>query len=72
MGSVTVGRPKKKPADPARKPVAITIKGDEEWRKWVERAATHCRMSVSGLADFGITLAAKQQGFEEKPPKRLS
>lgn len=70
MEIATVGRPKKRPADPNRKPVAVTIKGNAEWREWLEEAAKHARMSVSAFVDHGTLLAAKQFGFTKKPPER--
>jgi len=70
MGTATVGRKKMKPADPTRKPVAVTIKGSPDWREWIEEAAKHCRMSVSGLVDYAVTQFVKQQGFPRKPPER--
>lgn len=72
MESVTVGRPKKRPTESGRKPVAVTIKGDPAWREWLERAASHCQTNVSGLISIAVAQYAKSLGFEEKPPKRLS
>lgn len=70
METATVGRKKTKADEANRKAVVLVVRGSPEWREWAERAALHCRMSLSGMADFGITLAAKQQGFAEPPPKR--
>lgn len=68
---IEVMPPKKgKKAKPARRPVAVTIKGDEEWKAWVEEAATHCRMSVSTLFDIAVTEYVKGHGFDKKPPER--
>ena len=53
-----------------RRPVAVTIKGDEKWKAWLEEAAAHCRMSVSSLVDVAVTQYAKAQGFEKRPPER--
>ena len=71
MESLIVGRPKKKPLDSGRKPVAITIKGDLEWRKWVEGGAEMCLMSVATLADIAITEYLERRGYKAKRPKRL-
>jgi hypothetical protein len=60
-----------KPDDqPSRRPVAVTIKGNEEWKKWLEDAATHCRLSVSALVDLLVTQYVKAQGYAKKPPER--
>ena len=67
-----MGRKKKDSTpDPSRLPVALNIKGDPAWRGWVERAATHSRMSVSAYIDFALARTARSEGFPEKPPKRL-
>ncbi len=70
MESATLGRKKTKPPDPNRKPVAVTIKGTQEWREWVEEAAAHCRLSVSALVDLAVARYAKAEGFAKKPPER--
>lgn len=65
MESATLARKKT-----VRRPVAVTIKGDEKWKAWLEEAAAHCRMSVSSLVDVAVTQYAKGQGFDKKPPER--
>lgn len=70
METVAVGRKKSRPDEPGRKPVALIVRGTPEWRAWIEGAATHCRMSVSGFIDFAAAAYAKQQGYAEKPPRR--
>ncbi len=67
----TVGRKRTKEPDPTRKPVALTIKGDPEWRAWLEEAAAHCRMSVSAFVDVACSKYAKAEGFSKKAPERL-
>jgi hypothetical protein len=69
METAIVGRKKK--AEPNRKPVAITIKGDPEWRAWVERGAVHALTDVAKLMDAAVTGHLKGMGFTEKPPRRL-
>ena len=65
---------KKKPTPPApepiRRPVAVTIKGEPEWKAWLEEAAAYCRMSVSSLVDVAVTRYAQDQGFTKRPPAR--
>jgi hypothetical protein len=65
-----MGRKKNDPPDmPLRMPV-VTIKGSLEWKAWVERAADHCRDSVSGLFDKAVVGYVKSAGFNEPPPRR--
>jgi hypothetical protein len=70
METSTVAR-KKKAAEPGRKAVVLTIKGDPAWGKWIEEAASHCRMSVSAFVDIACAKYAKAEGFTSKPPERL-
>jgi hypothetical protein len=48
----------------------VNIKGNEEWKAWLEEAAAHCRLSVSALVDLAVARYAKSQGFDRKPPER--
>ena len=59
-----------KPIEPGRRPVAVTIKGNKQWKDWLEEAAAYCRMSVSALVDVAVTRYAKEQGFTKRPPER--
>jgi hypothetical protein len=70
MSSATMPKPRKTQPDPNRKPVAVTIKGTEEWKAWLEEAAGHCRLSVSALIDHAVTRYVKAEGFSKKPPER--
>jgi hypothetical protein len=73
MGAGTLARPKKKQAaatGPAPRPTALTIKGNLDWRAWVERGAKHCRTDVSKLIDASLVSYLRDQGFVEEPPER--
>jgi hypothetical protein len=70
MSTFTMPKPQAKTPDPNRKPVAVTIKGSEEWKAWLEEAATHCRLSVSALVDHSVARYVKSEGFTKKPPER--
>jgi hypothetical protein len=70
METATVGRKRLNPPDPNRRPVAVTIKGNEEWKAWLEEAAAHCRLSVSALVDLAVARYVKAEGFSKKPPGR--
>jgi hypothetical protein len=63
-------KPKPQPVEPARRPMAVGIKGSEEWKTWLEEAARYCRMSVSGLIDVAVTQYVRAQGFPKPPPER--
>ena len=63
-------KPRTEGSKPERRPVAVTMKGSEEWKEWLERAAAHSRMSVSMFLDFATVQYAKSQGFDEPPPDR--
>lgn len=71
MGTATMGR-KKKPdgSGPARRPMALAIKGSAEWKAWLERGAKKCRLSVSTLVDLAVAEYLKAHGFDEEPPER--
>jgi hypothetical protein len=66
----TMGRKKSDPPDMPPRQSAFTIKGTAEWKAWVERAADHCRDSVSSLFDKAVADYVKAHGFEEPPPRR--
>lgn len=70
MGLATMGRKKTDPPDSPRRQVAVTIKGNEEWKEWLEGAASHCRLTVSALVDLAVTRYVKEEGYETPPPPR--
>ncbi|WP_165074249.1 hypothetical protein [Paludisphaera rhizosphaerae] len=55
---------------PARRPVALTIKGNLEWRGWVDRGAVFCRTDTSKLVDAALVEYLRSRGFAEEPPPR--
>jgi hypothetical protein len=65
-----MARKKTRKADPARRPMAVAIKGSEAWKTWIEEAASYCRMSVSALIDVAVTQYVMAQGFSKRPPER--
>jgi hypothetical protein len=56
--------------DPGRRASAVTVKGTDEWKAWLDKAADHCGMTVSGLVDMSVRQFAKKQGFADPPPER--
>jgi hypothetical protein len=41
-----------------------------QFREWLDKAALHSRLNVSGFIEFAVIAYAMQQGFDEPPPKR--
>lgn len=78
MGTATMPKPKKKAAAPvaqptppaSARPTALTIKGNREWREWVDRGAEHCRTDVAKAVDAALIEFFKGKGFTEPAPKR--
>jgi hypothetical protein len=65
-----MAKPKPKTAQENPRPTVLTIKGRQEWRGWVERAARFCRTDVAKLVDAALVEYLKQRGFDEPPPWR--
>jgi hypothetical protein len=62
-------RTKAKPVQ-ERRSIAVAIKGNEEWKAWLEMVAKRCRTTVSALIDQALTEYAKSKGIVEEPPDR--
>lgn len=69
----------KKRAEPARaKPVsqntpnAITIRGTEEWKGWLDRFAAKMRSKPTAIIDLALARLAEHEKFEEPPPRMKS
>jgi hypothetical protein len=62
------GNHKVKPVGP--RPTALTVKGNIEWRAWVDRGAEHCRTDTAKLVDAALIEYLRTRGFTEPPPKR--
>jgi hypothetical protein len=65
-----MAKPKAKPAGENLRPTVVTIKGRQEWREWLDRAARFCRTDVAKLVDAALVEYLKQRGFDEPPPWR--
>jgi hypothetical protein len=73
METAVMARPKGRPKKVGGlnpRPTALTVKGNLEWRDWVERVAEHCRTDIAKLVDAAIVEYAEKRGFAEKPPRR--
>lgn len=61
----------KKPVDTwTRKPMAIQMRGSDEWRAWVERGASHVGLKVPTLVDQAVRMYLREHGFTDAPPER--
>ena len=68
-------RTMKKPttrAKPAaeKKTIAVTIKGDPEWKEWLEDLAGYCRVDVAKVIDKALIGYAKSEGYDQEAPRR--
>lgn len=48
----------------------LTVRMAPQFREWLDKAALHSRLNVSSFIEFAAIAYAKQQGFDEAPPKR--
>lgn len=69
MAKKKASKTKAKPVQ-ERRAVAVTIKGNEAWRDWLEEASDHCRVTISAFLDSAAAEYAKMRGFTKEPPKR--
>jgi hypothetical protein len=63
-------KPARKDRDPAPRPIALTIRGRDEWKAWVRKLAAADRSSFNELVDRALARYAKEIGFKESPPER--
>jgi hypothetical protein len=79
LGSVVVARkhpksgaggPSRKGPGPQPRETLIAIKGNPEWKLWLDRLASFDRSSTVQLIDRAIARYAKEIGFKEEPPER--
>jgi hypothetical protein len=52
------------------RPIAVTIRGSEEWKAWVEAGAKFCRTDVTKLFDVAVVEYLKARGFDSEAPER--
>jgi len=60
----------RKSRDPEPRPIALTIRGRDEWKEWVKRLAAADRASLNELVDRSLARYAREVGFKEMPPER--
>jgi hypothetical protein len=54
----------------SRRAVAVTLKGSEKWKEWLEGLATHCRSDVAKVIDRALVELAKREGYDAPAPLR--
>lgn len=70
-GGIAMAKKRAKPrADAKRRPLVLTMRGNLEWKAWLERLAKHSRSSTSVCVDQALAEFAKMRGFDEAPPER--
>jgi hypothetical protein len=65
-------RTAKAPAPPARKgtqPNAITIRGSQSWKTWLDEFAAHMRSRPAAIIDLALAKLAEQERFTSPPPR---
>src|SRR4051794_35481621 len=60
---------KRAPARKGTQPNAITIRGSEEWKGWLDRFAAKLRSKPTAVIDLALAKLAQQEGFPEPPPR---
>jgi hypothetical protein len=63
-------KPARKGRDMAPRPIALTVRGRDEWKAWVRRLAAADRSSLNELVDRALARYAREIGFKESPPER--
>ena len=53
-----------------RQAIAVTLRGSEAWKKWIEDGAKHCRTDVAKMIDKAVVEYLKAQGFTQPAPDR--
>lgn len=54
----------------SRKPLVFQMRGNPEWKAWVDRAAKFNRTTVANLFDMAVSKFVRESGFKEEPPER--
>lgn len=70
MRVAVMAKSKPKTNEGRRKPIAATLKGSDEWKQWLEEAASSTGLTVASFLDQAIREYAKLRGFNRQPPAR--
>jgi hypothetical protein len=63
-------KPKSKAPASDRPSIAVTLRGSQEWKAWIEAGARFCRTDVAKLLDSAVVDYLKARGFDQPAPER--
>jgi hypothetical protein len=63
-------KPKRKRRDTEPRPIALTIRGRQEWKGWVASLADFERISINELVDRALVRYAREVGYKTGAPER--
>jgi hypothetical protein len=63
-------KPKRKRRDAEPRPIALTIRGRQDWKEWVASLAAFERISVNELVDRALVRYAREAGYKTGAPER--
>ena len=64
--------PAEAPVKKGTQPNAITIRGSQEWKDWLEQFALKLRSKPTSVIDRALAKLAEQEGFPEPPQRMMS
>jgi T5orf172 domain len=50
--------------------IAVTLRGSQEWKTWIEAGAKFCRTDVAKLIDSAVVDYLRARGFTQEAPER--
>jgi hypothetical protein len=62
--------PEPEPKGSERKPLAIQVRGSNEWKAWAEELSKYDGSTLAGLVDRLLRQHARTIGFPKTPPER--
>lgn len=68
-GARVKGRPGRKPKPGGSRSVLLSCKCHPTYKGWVERFASDRESSEAGLIEQGLSLLARELGYEAPPPR---
>jgi hypothetical protein len=57
-------------SEPERKAVVLTMRGNPEWKAWLQQLSKHCHMKVSVCVEQALMEYAERRAFTETAPDR--
>jgi hypothetical protein len=63
-------KPKRKRRDTEPRPIALMIRGRQDWKEWVAALAASERISVNELVDRALVRYAREVGYKIGAPER--